>query len=65
MSYDMMETSPHHLFGRGSDKETESPSLIAARDTEKRVIARIQTHFISGAPFPSTYLQDSMAQFKP
>ena len=50
MSYEMMETSPNHPFGRGSDEESESPSLIAARDTEKRVIARIQTHFKSGAP---------------
>ena len=46
----MMDVSSNHLFGHDSDGEPLSPSMIAAKANEKRIIARIKTHFQTGAP---------------
>ena len=44
-----MDLSSSQLFNFDSDEE-QSPSIIAAKANGKRIIARIKTHFQSGAP---------------
>ena len=44
-----MDLSSSQLFNFDSDEE-QSPSMIAAKANEKRIIARIKSHFQTGVP---------------